>query len=229
MAQRKFKPQINIDRNPIETVRDTFMSLGSSGMDSIKNDLAKGMIGDVLEQTLGWDKMLGTDIAKRERKETSGDLIQGQEISLNKKKVDQKAEKPQEERRPRIEAAWNYTEEILHAEKRISQTENRELSAKVSEIMIELKKLTSSSKELEITFREVAVEQKPVNPGKYHLNFFEWMLSTIRSARMKIEDSANWASLFASKKGKKEYWSLFKKHGTSFGSSGERAVATQTG
>ncbi len=225
MAQRKFKPQLNIDQNPIEAVRD----IGASVVNSIKEDVAKGIIGDVLEQTLRWDKMLGTNIAEREKGETSGDLIQGQEISLNKKTADQKAEKPHEVKKPRIEAGWDYTGEIIHSEKRISQTENRELNTKVSEIIIELKKLAKSSKELEITFREITVEQKPVNPGKYHLNFFEWMLSTIRSARMKIEDSRSWASLFASKKAKKEYWSLFKRHGTSFGLSGERIVATQTG
>jgi hypothetical protein len=229
MAQRKFKPQLNIDQNPIEAVRDTFMSLGSSVVDSVKNDLGKGIVEDVLEQTLSWDKMLGTDVAERAKKTTSGDLVQGQEISLNKKKVDQKAEKPQQEKRPHIEAGWDYTGEIIHSERRFAQTENRELSAKISEIIIELKRLTKSSKELEVTFKEITVEQKPVNPGKYHLNFFTWMLATIRSARMKVEDSKNWASLFSAKKVKKEYWSLFKKHGTSFGLSGERTVATQTG
>ncbi len=96
MAQRKFKQQTNIDRNPIEAVRDTFMSLGSSVMDSVKNDLVKGVVGDVLEQTLTWDKMLGTDVAERGKKKTSGDLVQGQEISLSKKNAEQKIEKPQE-------------------------------------------------------------------------------------------------------------------------------------
>ncbi|MCL6096574.1 MAG: DUF5660 domain-containing protein [Patescibacteria group bacterium] len=229
MAQRKFKSQANIDQNPIEAVRDTFMSLGSSVKDSVKDDVVKGVVGDILEQTLSWDKMLGTDVAERGKGETSGDLVQGQEISLNKKRSDQKTEKPHEERKPHIEAGWDYAGEIIRSEQRFAQAENRELSAKVSEIIIELKKLAKSSKELEVTFREITVEQKPVNPGKYHLNFFTWMLATIRSARMRVEDSKNWASLFASKKTKREYWGLFKKHGTSFGLSGERVVATQTG
>lgn len=213
MAQRKFKPRINIDQNPIEAVRD----IGASVAESAKNDLAKGLMTDL------WDQMLGTEIGKgNAAQQTSGDLQEGQEITL-KKQPKKEAKKQQ------VEAGWDYTGEIIHAEKRISQTENRELNTKVSEIIIELKKLAKSSKELEVTFREIAVERKPVNPGKYHLNFFEWMLSTIRSARMKIEDSKNWTSLFASKKTKKEYWSLFKKHGTSFGLSSERTVATQTG
>lgn len=213
MAQRKFKSQTNIDQNPIEAIRD----IGASVVESAKNDLARGLVTDL------WDQMLGTEIGKENTtRQTSGDLKEGQEITLKKRPK-------KEDKNPQVEAGWDYTGEILHAEKRISQTENRELSARVSEIMIELRKLTSSSKELEAVFREITVEQKPVNPGKYHLNFFEWMLSTIKSARMKIEDSKNWASLFASKKGKKEYWSLFKKHGTSFGLSGERTAATQTG
>lgn len=224
MAQRKFKPQVNIDQNPIEAVRDTFMSLGSSVVGSVKDDLTKGVMTDL------WDQMLGTEIGKGSpAKQTSGDLTEGQEISLNKKKNDQKSEKAQEERKPRIEAAIDYTGEIIHAERRINQVQNRELEAKVQEIIIELRKLTKSSKELEVTFRDITVEQVPVKIGKYHLNFFEWMLSTIRSARQRIEDSGNWANVFASKKTKREYWSLFKKHGTSFGLSGERIVATQTG
>lgn len=213
MAQRKFKQQSNIDQNPIEAIRN----IGVSVVESAKNDLTKGLMTDL------WDQMLGTEIGgKNATQQASGDLQEGQEISLKK-------HSKKEDKKPQIEAGWDYTGEVIHAERRISQTENRELNARVSEIITELKKLAKSSKELEITFREITVAQKPVNAGKYHVNFFEWMLSTIRSARMKIEDSKSWASLFASKKAKREYWSLFKKHGTSFGLSGERTVATQTG
>ncbi|MCL5435268.1 MAG: DUF5660 domain-containing protein [Patescibacteria group bacterium] len=220
MAQRKFKTQINIDQNPIEAVRD----IGASVVKSVKEDVAKGLMTDL------WDQMLGTEIG-REASQTSGDLAAGEELDLKKhfKAHDKKQEQPATEQKPHVEAGWDYTGEIIHSEQRISQVQNRELEAKVQEIIIELKKLAKSSKELEVTFREITVEQKPVNPGKYHLNFFTWMLVTIRSARMRVEDSKNWASLFASKKTKREYWSLFKKHGTSFGLSGERIVATQTG
>jgi hypothetical protein len=55
------------------------------------------------------------------------------------------------------------------------------------------------------------------------------MLTVIRGARMKVEDSGAWLSTMQGKKGKKNYWAMFKKHGTSFGMSNERQVATQTG
>lgn len=214
MGQRKFKAPAITDQNPIEAIRD----LGSGVIDSAKNDFAKGLMTDL------WDQMLGTEIGGS--KKTSGDLTEGQEVSF---KTKAKKEEKKVENNARVEAAIDYTGEIIHAERRINQAQNRELEAKVQEIIIELKKLTNSSKELEVTFRDITVEQMPVKAGKYHLNFFEWMLTTIRSTRQRIEDSSNWASLFASKKTKREYWSLFKKHGTSFGLSGERIVATQTG
>jgi hypothetical protein len=82
---------------------------------------------------------------------------------------------------------------------------------------------------LQIEFKEVAIEQRIVNPGKYHTSFFEWVLSAIRIARMKVEDSGAWLSASKGKKAKKDYWQMFKKHGTTFGLSNERVVATQTG
>ena len=224
MAQRKFKPR-NIDQNPIEAIRN----IGESIVDSVKDNVTKGITEDLLEQTLSWDALLGTNVADRARSHTSGDLIQGQEISLSKKRADHAAEKPHQEKKAHIEAGWDYTSEIIHGEKRIAQSENRELNQKISEIIFELKRLAKTSKELEITFREVTVEQRIVNPGKYHLNFFDWVLTTIRSARMRVEDSKHWAGMFGGKNSKKNYWSLYKKHGTSFGLSGERTPANQTG
>lgn len=131
------------------------------------------------------------------------------------------------EKRPHIEAGIDYAGEIIHAEKRVRSQETRELQQKIQEIMAELKKLAATSKELQSQFREVAVEQAPVNPGKYHENFMEWMLITIRTIRQRVEDSGQWLQAMSSKKDKKGYWSMFKKHGTMFGMSGERSVSNQ--
>ena len=107
--------------------------------------------------------------------------------------------------------------------------ENRELRTKIEEITIELKKLSKSSKELEVTIKDVNIDLLPEAPGKYHVNFFEWILLTIQIARVRVEESANWASTVTGKRAKKDYWSLSRKHGTSYQLSGERAVAQQVG
>jgi hypothetical protein len=55
------------------------------------------------------------------------------------------------------------------------------------------------------------------------------MLATIKSARMRIEESQAFVGVLSNKASKKDYWSLAKSQGTSFSLSGERVVATQVG
>jgi len=95
--------------------------------------------------------------------------------------------------------------------------------------MTEIKKLADSSKELQMQFKEVAVEQHSKAPGKYHKSFFSWLLTVIRTARMKVEDSQSWLAALQSKKKSREYGAMAKKQGTSFTLNNERTVATQVG
>lgn len=210
MFTKKSKKQTKqyADTNPIEAIRNS----GSSSTTS--SDALKG-IGNSF-----WDQMLGVKPSLT----TSGELSEGQELDLSKQKKVQKETPPSY-----TEPAYDYRREIIHGEKRIQQENHNIIQMQIKEIIVELKKLTSASKELEIEFKDTAVAEVPVNPGKYHLNFFEWVLAAIRTARMRVEDSANWLTMFASKKKKRQYWGMFKKHGTTFGLSNERVVATQTG
>lgn len=109
----------------------------------------------------------------------------------------------------------------IHGEQKI-------IKDRVQDIMNELKMLAKSSKTMEVIFKQVATEQMPVNPGQYHINFFEWLLVVIKNARRKIDEGASWLAMFSSKKSQKKYWNMAKKHGTTFSLSSERTVATQT-
>ncbi len=212
MAKVKIKQEGKLEENPIEAVRN----IGRNFSDSVKNDVLKESARTFWEQLLTSKK---TD--SKERSQTSGELIEGEEISFNKKT---------EKEKTRIEAAIDYKSEIIHAERRIGNEHNQELSAKIQELIIELKKLTKSSKTLEIQFKEVNAQIAPINkPGKYHQNFFEWMLSVVKTARVRVESAEQWLKAVAGKGKKKDFWGLYKKHGTSFGLSGERAVSQQTG
>lgn len=201
---KKQHPRQTVDS--IEALKDLPLEVKNS----LVEEMGKGLITDL------WTQMLGTEDSHKKSAQ-SGELKPGEELNL-KKEVSHK-----------VEPAINYSRELLHGEKFIAAKDNHETKVRVQEILIELKKITKTSKELEVEFRDVAIESMPVNPGKFHLNFFEWVLSQLRRARMRIEDSAHWTNLMKSKKSQKKYWSLFKKHGTSFGLSSERVVATQTG
>lgn len=198
----------------IEALRD----LGSDLKKTAKDQAVDGMISDL------WKQMLGENT--KGEQPSKGDLKQGEFITLGKKNSQ---EQEKAERKPAIMPGIDYQREILYGEQMTSRREHQETQAKMQEIIIELQRLTKSSQELEIEFKDVTVNEMPVNPGKYHLNFFEWMLSVVRNARMKVENSASWLSVFSSKKARKDYWSMAKSHGTSFTLNGERTPATQTG
>lgn len=211
MTSKKPQNKNRYDKNSIEAIRD----LGGSVVKSVAKDLGQDMVSDL------WDQLLGVSEVSSKK---HGDMNMGEEINLA-----QMAGKAKTEATKHIEAAINWKDEILHSEKRSMQETGREISVKIQEIVIELKKIASTSKELQTQFKGVVAEQRITKPGKYHLTFFEFMLSMIRDARMKIESSGAWLGASKSKKAKKGYWNQFKKHGTSFGLSNERVVATQTG
>jgi hypothetical protein len=111
--------------------------------------------------------------------------------------------KASKEKAPRIEAAMNYSGEIARSGERATKSEVREMNQNIQEIKAELNKLLASSKVLQMEFAEVSMEQTPVEGGKYHMNFFDWMLIVIRQARQKVEDSGAWLNTVKGKgKGK---------------------------
>lgn len=202
------------DTNPIEAFRE----LGVDLADTLKSDVVDGATRDI------WEQFFGGVGAKSEQQ--GGDLANGQEVTLF-----QQTQTKQIERAPQldIDPGIDYRRNILHSREKATMVETRELSQQVQEILVELKKLIDTSAVLEAQFKHVTMETAPVSVGKYHTTFFEWLLTMIRQARMKVQDSGAWLAALSSKKSKKGYWGMFKKHGTTFGLSNERTVSTQTG
>jgi hypothetical protein len=134
--------------------------------------------------------------AKQEKKTTTTgieiiDIFVAGKMTAEKKTSKEKA--------PRIEAAMNYSGEIARSGERASKAEVREMNQNIQEIKAELNKLLASSKVLQMEFAEVSMEQTPVDSGKYHMNFFDWMLIVIRQARQKVEDSGAWLNTMKGK------------------------------
>ena len=208
---QKQKKQNFIDQSPVEILK----GVGSGVIDSVIDDFGKKSVNSL------WEQLLGAKNPQEEGDQTSGDLEEGREIHLSKKR--------EETSREPIEPGIDYRREIVDVGKRAERENVKVLNAKIAEILAELKKITAASAEIAIEFKEVTVEQRIERPGEYHVTFFQWMLSLIKAARQKIEDSSAWLSVMKSKKSQRQYWNMFKKHGTTFGLSNERVVATQAG
>lgn len=187
------------------------------------------VVKDEASQTAkdAWKQLLALE---QDVKKLSGELHAGESIDLTEVSA-KSAPKPQTPEIDRyVQPGIDYARDFRTVRERPVVTEDtRQIQVRIEQVIMELKKLTSSSQELTVQFEEVTMEQVPTQAGTYHLNFFEWVFSVIRKARERIEESQTWLALFKSKKVQRGYWSMFKKHGTTFGLSGERVVATQTG
>jgi hypothetical protein len=213
------------NKKPLKIVTDTVETLNRAPIlgdvtQSFRKDLAQAGAKDF------WDQILGN----YEKKGSNGHektMKPGEEYNL--KAQGQEHKKPEKPVKADAAPAIDYHRDIVRSGERLATGERQEMQYKIQEILSEIQKLVSTSTVLESEFKEVQMTQAPKNAGKYHLNFFDWMLSVIKLARMKVEDGSAWLNTIKGKKGKNGYWNMFKKHGTSFGMSNERSVATQTG
>jgi len=154
----------------------------------------------------------------------SGDLAPGEILNLSKLR-ERDDVRERRENLPKL-AGIDYRREVAHGTEMLHGRQATELDRKIQEIMVELKRLVDSSQVISNEYLQIATEQKPVQTGTYHLNFFDFMLSVIRSARQKVEDSGAWLQVSKKKNG---FHQKAQSLGTKFSLSHERTVATQSG
>lgn len=184
-----------------DTVLEQLRDLGGGFGKSVKSDLVGGVASDIL-----------TNIFSPVKK----DLKPGEEIKF-----------PTEENLP----PKPIVSEVRKPELVLFTAQEANLAREVKAVRAELKKTVDELKELNTAVIEVekAVAQTPVKAGKYHLSFFARLRAIIKLFRQQVSESRLWLEASCTKKQKRNYWAMFKKHGTTFGLSNERAIASQAG
>lgn len=110
---------------------------------------------------------------------------------------------------------------------RVIQQETKQL---LDQLKQQVTLLERSEKALTQQIAKIKVEHLPPKTGIYYLRFFEWMIGVVKQLRIKVDEGRAWLATFTTRKKKKAgYWQMYKKHGTTFGLSNERTLATQTG
>lgn len=183
-----------------------------------------------------WEQLLGLGSSSEKQTNESvvfdfSSLNKSEKIASDKDSDENfQHKKRKTEIQPGIEYHREYYESISKFSENASNRENIHESRKIQQVMAEIRKLASSTKLLQAEFGLITVEETPINPGQYYINFFEWMLIMLKQARQKVEDSQSWLETVKGKKKKKSgYWDKAKKHGTTFSQSNERFTATSTG
>ncbi len=182
-------------------ILEALRHMGSGVSGAVKHDVVEKGVSDA------WASLLG------QTPKISGELTENQPINFNK---------PERQQTPspirRVEAP----------RQSVSDLDTAKIRQELAAVRQELKALSDSIKSFH-TEVEKAVTDMPINPGVYHVNFLERLRSILKILKEQIDDSRAWLNLSSSRKQKKQYWGMYKKHGTQFGLSSERTLATQAG
>lgn len=188
----------------LEALRD----LGGGVVDSVVHDVVGGTAEEAFDQITG---------------KKSGELKPNQSLRIDELA---RAEEIREKK------AWDFQQDFLDIrkqEKLIWTRKERETQMQIAAILEELKKLAQATENLAKEV-EVAAAEAPVDPGVYHLSFFERLRETIILFKKKIEESATWLAAINQKcKKRNYYWAQVRKSGTKFLLSQERYMSTQAG
>lgn len=191
--------------NPVEQLKDVV---------SIVSDVPKQIFDEALYQ-----------IGVKTRKPLSGEI----NVATGSHQLSQEVIKTESVDGRKIQQLRNVQQQELEVFNLQKKTTQAEIKRVMEELSVEIKRLQSQTAQLTSEVKTMTVESAPSRPGVYYTNFFEWVLMTLRDMRKKVNESRQWLSTWTTKKKQKGYWAMFKKHGTSFAMSDERAIASANG
>jgi len=146
------------------------------------------------------------------------ELKPGQEVSPQPR--------PQENKE-RLPFYRSYRQQI-EEERQVLNQEREEISHHVLALRKEIEHIAKESRVLAEKSKKT-ISENPPQPGQYHLNFLEKLLSYLKRIRRSIEEANLWLTAFQQRsKKRRHFWKRFQKSGTKFLFAPDRTPATQT-
>ncbi len=181
--------------NVLENLKD----IGGSTAKSLKKDLLQGASQEFLNQLFG----------KKSERGYSGEISPGETLEFDEVLSGRHQEVLKLKKQIALE------KRLREEEKARIEKKTGELRLQLGAIIQEVSLLSQATQEL-AQETQVAAMQAPVEPGVYHLIFFEKLLEFIKSFRKKIEEAKVWLQASNGRAQKKNYWARYKKHGGKF-------------
>lgn len=176
-------------------VMEAFKDLGGNTAKSIGNDVLKQTSQEFLKQLFGQ--------MKQPARKASGELQPGQKMEPNKALSGEQAIADQAKKQ------LGFERQIHQEEKVLMEKKSRDLALQIHAITQEMQKIAHSTPKLaqQVEFASI---QTPVNPGIYHLVFFEKLLEFMKSFRRKIENANMWLAATNKRANKRNFWNQYK-------------------
>ncbi|KKS80145.1 MAG: hypothetical protein UV56_C0026G0002 [Candidatus Woesebacteria bacterium GW2011_GWC1_43_10b] len=195
-------------------VLESFKDIGGNTLKTMRQDLLKGSSEELARQLFG----LSPAPRKFEGEINPGEDLVIDEVFSGKREGTEKAQK---------QVAF---ERRLHQEeKELLDQKSGEIKLQLGAIMQEMQALAQATPELAKEI-EIAAVQAPVNPGLYHVIFFQKILEFIKSFRKKINNASDWLYSVNKRAAKKNAWGArYQQHGAKYLLSGEHYLTRSAG
>ena len=181
------------------SILESLKDIGSSSAKSLKKDVVGATSQEFINQLFG----------RKYEKRRSGDISPGESLEFDEILSGRHEETLKLRKQIALERR------LSEEEKRRIEEKSNELKLQLNAIMQEMAVLSQSTQEL-AEETQIAAMQAPVEPGVYHLIFFEKLLEFIRSFRKKTEEAKIWLQASNNRAQKKNFWARYKKHGGKF-------------
>lgn len=125
-----------------------------------------------------------------------------------------------------------FFEQKRRGERLVYSYQEEEIAREIAALQTELKRMAQQIEEVSGITTELkkTVSQPTIEPGIYHLNFFQKVKELLILARQKVQESKTWLKIYCQRRQKRNfYWFMVNKKGTSFMLSPERYLSTQAG
>jgi hypothetical protein len=202
-SQRKRQGQ-----NVFESLKD----ISSVTSKNLVNELFKETPQDMARQIFGPVK----------QRRFSGEIEPGESLLVSEVLSGEREEKEKLKKQLVLER------KIRSEEKARIEKEANELKLQLHAVTQEITKIAQNTPELAQQVR-IASMQAPVEPGIYHIVFFEKLLEFLKSFRKKIQEASIWLNAVNKRASKKNYWARYKQYKGKFLLSGEHYLTRSAG
>jgi hypothetical protein len=203
------KPQKTIKRS---SVLENLKDVGGNTGKTLKKDLVQGVSEEFINQLLG----------RKPEKKYSGDITPGESLEF------EDVFSGRREQTMKLEKQLALERKLREEEKVRSERKGNELRMQLQAIIKEVAALAQNTQELAEEV-QIATMQAPIEPGVYHIIFFEKLLEFIKSFRKNIGQAKVWLQSSNKRAQKKNYWASYKKHGGKFLLAADHYVSRSAG
>ncbi len=188
-------------KNVLEAINE----IGSQVVDTAKNEV-KATSDEFFRQLLGQQKAL--------QQKRSGEVSMGRPVEINK------VMSGEQEKNKKLEDQLFFERRLHNEESQETNKKLNELRLRLQAIQEEANKIAASTVGLSQEIK-IAVMQGATTASEYQINFYEDIIKTMMSFRKKIDNAVIWMQGQNKRGEKKNFWSQYKKKGSSFLLSGE--------